>query len=186
MVAESRTVARTAAHAAASSRFDWLLAAAEMAVPATGGWQARACSQPSAWTGFPRVAVRTPGPGAAAIGVMRDFATATATRWGAGGRCADIAVVVSELVTNALRHAVPGCSYAGPGRGVRFGMLQSGPAVLCAVVDPSQELPAAPNPEPFAESGRGLQVVGVLSDDWGYTRLNRPGKVVWALFGGAG
>jgi hypothetical protein len=181
-VAESRTIARTTAHAAASGKFDWLLAAAEMAAPATGGWPARLAD----WTGFPRVAVRTPGPGAAAIRVMRDFAAATAARWGAAGRGDDIAIVVSELVTNALRHAAPACGHSGPGRGVRFGMLQCGPAVLCAVVDPSAELPAAPEPVPFAESGRGLQVVGALSDAWGYTRLSRPGKVVWALFGDVG
>jgi len=91
-----------------------------------------------------------------------------------------------EALTNALRHATPACGYSGPGRGVRFGMLQCGPALLCAVVDPSSQLPARPAPERFAESGRGLQVVGALSDDWGYARLSRPGKVVWALFGGAG
>jgi hypothetical protein len=181
LVAESRTKARTTAHAVASSKFDWLLAAAEMAAPAIGGWPAR--SSPAAgWTGFPRMAVRTPGPGAAAIRVMRDFAVATADRWGASGRGEDIAIVVSELVTNALRHATPACDYSGPGRGVRFGMLQCGPAVLCAVADPSPQLPAGPAPERFAESGRGLQVVGSLSDGWGCARLSRPGKVVWALF----
>jgi Histidine kinase-like ATPase domain len=182
-VAESRTIARTTAHAAASSKFDWLLAAAEMAAPATGGWPARS-GPATGWTGFPRVAVRTPGPGAAAIGAIRDFATATAVRWGAAGRGDDIAIVVSELVTNAFRHAIPACGYSGPGRGVRFGMLQCGPAILCAVVDPSPQVPAAPAPERFAESGRGLQVVGALSDDWGYATLSRPGKVVWAVFGG--
>jgi histidine kinase-like protein len=184
-VAESRTIARTTAHAAASGKFDWLLAAAEMAAPATGGWPARSATGADL-TGFPRVAVRTPGPGAAAIRVMRDFATATAARWGATGRGDDIAIVVSELVTNAFRHATPACDYSGPGRGVRFGMLQCGPAVLCAVVDPSPHLPPAPAPERFAECGRGLQVVGALSDDWGYTTLSRRGKVVWALFGAAG
>ena len=37
----------------------------------------------------------------------RDFAVATVQRWGAAECADDVAIVVSELVTNALRHALP-------------------------------------------------------------------------------
>ena len=53
--------------------------------------------------------------------------------------------------------------------------------LLCAVADPS---PAAPVPRPAAalgETGRGLHIVGALSDGWGYT-ASGTGKVVWAMF----
>ena len=94
----------------------------------------------------------------------------------------DIAIVVSELLTNALRHALPAPGDLRPRRPVRLGLLQPGPCVLCAVSDPSDQLPAPREPDWLDETGRGLHVVSALSDDWGCTAPNRLGKVVWATF----
>jgi hypothetical protein len=44
-------------------------------------------------------------------------------------------------------------------------------------------LPAAPDPAPHAidtETGRGLEIVSVLSDRWGFYRPDAGGKIVWA------
>jgi hypothetical protein len=41
------------------------------------------------------------------VSVGRDFALTVMNRWGAAQRGDDMAVVVSELLTNALRHALP-------------------------------------------------------------------------------
>ena len=60
--------------------------------------------------------------------------------------------MVSEMVTNALRHALPGPGDAGPRRPVRLGLLQQGPWVLCAVADPGNSGSGAANPR---SAGRG-------------------------------
>jgi anti-sigma regulatory factor (Ser/Thr protein kinase) len=95
-------------------------------------------------------------------------------------RSEDIAIVISELLTNALRHALPEPGHTWP---IRLGLLQPGPCLLCAVTDPSRAapIPQAP-PELLPETGRGLHIICALSDRWGYTTLSDTGKVVWAAF----
>jgi hypothetical protein len=44
-------------------------------------------------------------------------------------------------------------------------------------------LPVAPNPAPHAidaETGRGLEIVSMISDRWGFYRPDAGGKIVWA------
>lgn len=154
----------------------WLAPAAEMAA-ACDGWPLAA----QAGGGFPRVATRTPGPGPSSVRAARDFAVGTLRRWGIGDRCDDIVVVVSELLTNALRHARPAAA-AWPCSPVRLGLVHPGPYLVCAVADPSDQPPQPREPGWFDETGRGLHVVGSLSDGWGYTPPTRRGKVVWARF----
>jgi anti-sigma regulatory factor (Ser/Thr protein kinase) len=96
-------------------------------------------------------------------------------------RSPDITLVVSELLTNALRHGLPGCGDARPQRPVWLGLLQPGPCVLCAVADPSKAAPAPQAPGSLAETGRGLHIICALSDQWGYAPSDT-GKVVWAMF----
>jgi len=112
----------------------------------------------------------------------RDFAVATVRRWGAAECADDVAIVASELVTNALRHALPGSGEAQPRRPVRLGLLQPGPCVLCAVADPGRAVPVMAEADVLAETGRGLHVVGTLADLWGYTTPSDKGKAVWAMF----
>ena len=86
---------------------------------------------------------------------------------------ADIAaLLVSELVTNALRHAT------GP-IGVRL-VRPVGPAgvLLVEVSDPLPDLPRERVARPEDESGRGLQLVAGACVRWG-TRLGETGKTVW-------
>jgi anti-sigma regulatory factor (Ser/Thr protein kinase) len=112
----------------------------------------------------------------------REFAVATVQRWGAAERTDDVAVVVSELVSNAMRHALPDSGGTRPCRLVRLALLQPGPCVLCAVADPGRTAPVVKEADLLAETGRGLHVVGALSDTWGYTVPSELGKVVWAMF----
>lgn len=164
----------------------WLAPAVAMAAAASGARQRTPGRASTDWTCFPRLAQRTPRMGTESVGPARDFCLSTMRRWGVTGRGDDVAVVVSELLTNALHHAVPQArSAAGtpPSRWpVRLGLVQPGHFVLCAVTDPSPRLPEVKDPDYLAESGRGLHVISALSDRWGCTAPTEAGKVVWALF----
>ncbi len=107
----------------------------------------------------------------------------------------DVAAVVSEFMTNALRHSLAGAeAHTGaaadlddpvgtPWLPIRLGLLHPGPCVLCAVADPSTLAPVTRRPGPLEESGRGLQLVESLSDQWGFCPApDGRGKVVWAAF----
>jgi hypothetical protein len=166
----------------AASGHGWLAPVVEMAAVASGNWPLWPEPGPRGWTCFPRVAIRSPGVNPRPARAARDFAVATLQRWGAAGRTEDVAIVVSELVTNAFRHALPDSGETQPGSLVRLGLLQPGPCVLCAVADPSRTAPVAKEADLLAETGRGLRVVGALADTWGYTPPNDMGKVVWAMF----
>jgi hypothetical protein len=136
------------------------------------------------WTRSP-ITTQTLNMDAGAVRAGREFCMAALRRWGATQRCEDITIVVSELLTNALRHAVPGLSRNRPNWPVRLGLLCSEPCVLCAVADPSSSIPVPKKPGRLAETGRGLHVVSSLSDKWGYATYTTPsdaGKVVWAVF----
>jgi anti-sigma regulatory factor (Ser/Thr protein kinase) len=161
-----------------------------MAAAASGARQRTPGLAATDWTCFPRLAMRTPGQDTRSVGTARDFCLSTMRRWGVTDRGDDVAVVVSELLTNALRHAVPQGRLAdgspgGAGRHrwpVRLGLVQPGQFVLCAVADPSPRPPEPKDPDYLAESGRGLHVISALSDRWGWTVPAESGKVVWALF----
>jgi anti-sigma regulatory factor (Ser/Thr protein kinase) len=164
-----------------STGWRWLMLAAQMAGLAGGnGW---ASPEPAIGPDrLPRIATRTPGQGTGSVRAAREFTLATLRRWGAAERSEDIAIVVSELLTNALRHALPALGAARPRRSIQLGLLQSGPRVLCAVADPRKATPAPLTPDPLAESGHGLHIICALSDTWGYAILGDTGKVVWAAF----
>jgi len=159
----------------------WLSPVLRMAAVASGNWPLSARPAAGGWTCFPRLALRTPGIDARSVRAGRDFAIATMHRWGAAEQSDDIAVVVSELLTNALRHALPDAGQASR-RAVRLALLQPGRSVICAVADPSPRTPASRQPGALCEGGRGLHVIDALADSWGCTPPSHAGKVVWALF----
>ncbi|MET9772899.1 ATP-binding protein [Streptomyces sp. NPDC006367] len=82
-------------------------------------------------------------------------------------------LLVSELVTNALRHAT------GP-VGVRLVRHPDGlrGVLLVEVSDPLPEPPRARAPRLEDEGGRGLQLVASSARRWG-TRPGGTGKAVW-------
>src|SRR5258706_3351388 len=130
----------------------WLAPVAEMADGAGGNWPLPPEPGPRAGMCRPKVATRTPGTDAGSVRATRDFTIATLQRWGATDRREDIAVVVSELLTNALRHALPGPGAPRPRCPFRLGLLQPGPCLLCAVADPSQQPPGPQAPGCRAET----------------------------------
>ncbi len=83
------------------------------------------------------------------------------------------ALLVSELVTNALRHAT------GP-IGVRLVCPRDGAdgVLLVEVSDPLPDLPRERVAHPDDEDGRGLRLVASVASRWG-TRPGEAGKTVW-------
>ena len=160
----------------------WLMPAAEMAGLASGRWPPSPDPALARWVWLPRIAARTLGTDPGSVRTARDFTVATLRQWGMAECSPDIAIVVSELMTNALRHALSGSGDTRPRRPIRLGLLQPGPCVLCAVADPGKTVPALRTPSSLDETGRGLHLIRALSDQWGYTTPSQTGKVVWALF----
>ncbi|MFE9564072.1 ATP-binding protein [Streptomyces sp. NPDC006487] len=128
-----------------------------------------------------------------AVRGARTFTRSTLAQWGLDDRFDDVALVVSELVTNALRHALPDDSRPAAGESeppVRLHLMRWSTRLVCAVRDPSEDRPGGSfAPEATErncdlESGRGLFLVDSYSDSWGWHPLagRLTGKVVWALF----
>jgi hypothetical protein len=155
--------------------------AAEMAGLASSTVQSSPSSATKGWARQPRIATCIPGGSAGSVRTARNFTIATLHRWGAAEGGHDIAIVVSELLTNALRHALAGSGDAPGRRLIRVGLLLLRPCLLCAVADPSTVAPVLRQPGAIGETGRGLHIVCALSDRWGYT-TSGAGKVVWAMF----
>ncbi|NUR01143.1 MAG: ATP-binding protein [Streptomyces sp.] len=109
----------------------------------------------------------------------RRFTRGTLQRWDLAALCESIELVASELVTNALRYAVP---VGAPGAPIRLSLVRWTSRVVCAVRDPSAVAPVAKDPDFVAETGRGLHLVDSFSENWGWHPLSDAGKVVWALF----
>ncbi|MFJ3666172.1 ATP-binding protein [Streptomyces sp. NPDC090106] len=92
--------------------------------------------------------------------------------WGLDGVCDVTALLVSELVTNALRHAT------GP-IGVRLVRpARPGDVLRVEVSDPLPDPPRERVARPDDENGRGLALVAHVSLRWG-TRPGGTGKTVW-------
>ena len=84
--------------------------------------------------------------------------------------CDDVALVVSEMVTNAVRHAAPP---------VRLEVEVTDTEVVVAVCDGTPGLPVVREPSDSAEGGRGMLLVDLLTSEHG-VRSQPPGKTVWA------
>nr|WP_203605983.1 SpoIIE family protein phosphatase [Streptomyces sp. SID8014] len=104
-----------------------------------------------------------------AVGAARNAANEKLTEWGLEGNAFVTELIVSELVTNAVRHA------GGP-IGLR---LIRGELLYCEVTDPSNTQPRLRRARTTDEGGRGLFLVAQLSRRWG-SRYGQNGKTIWA------
>ncbi|WP_269856934.1 SpoIIE family protein phosphatase [Streptomyces sp. RPT161] len=104
----------------------------------------------------------------ALAGEARRFTRGTLASWGLCSLAEITELLVSELVTNALRHA-------GPPRQLR---LFRDRTLTVEVADTSRQIPLLRPVEEDLESGRGMRLVNELAHRWG-SRMTRHGKVVW-------
>ncbi|MDX3783831.1 SpoIIE family protein phosphatase [Streptomyces europaeiscabiei] len=99
----------------------------------------------------------------------RKLATDQLTRWGLEEAAFVTELVVSELVTNAIRYG---------GAPIQLRLIRDR-TLICEVSDASSTSPHLRRARSFDEGGRGLLLVAQLTDRWG-SRPSGAGKTIWA------
>ncbi|MCF2538670.1 SpoIIE family protein phosphatase [Streptomyces nigra] len=107
-------------------------------------------------------------PEDAAPGRARRLARGALSGWGMEELTDSVELLVSEIVTNAVRYA---------SRPVTLRLLRTD-VLRCEVGDDVPQLPRLRQARATDEDGRGLYLVNRLARRWGATRLST-GKVVW-------
>ncbi|MEV6057264.1 SpoIIE family protein phosphatase [Streptomyces sp. NPDC052107] len=105
----------------------------------------------------------------AAVRTARHLAARQLSTWRLEHLLPTVELIVSELVTNAIRYG------GGP---VRLRLIQH-QVLTCEVSDTSTSHPRPRHPSTLDENGRGLFLIARLSRRWG-SRSASNGKVVWA------
>lgn len=132
-------------------------------------------------------------PRSESVKIARDFTRVTLRDWDAAALFDDMGLVVSELVTNALRYGLvsdiedpsgllPLPMTKSSAYPIELSLLRNGLHIMCAVADPSTRAPKRREPDHLTETGRGLHLVEFLSCEWGWSPRGEEGKAVWALF----
>jgi serine phosphatase RsbU (regulator of sigma subunit)/PAS domain-containing protein len=102
------------------------------------------------------------------VAEARAAAAARVTSWGLDQLAFATELVVSELVTNAIRYA------GGP---VKVRLIRD-EVLICEVTDPSNTQPRLLRATSTDEGGRGLYIVAQCTTRWG-CRYGRRGKTIW-------
>jgi anti-sigma regulatory factor (Ser/Thr protein kinase) len=104
------------------------------------------------------------------VGDLRRFALSASRDQGFTGDVDVLALLVSEVATNALLH----------GRGeVRLSVMRRAGCLRVEVADGSDHMPVRRQATPMAEGGRGIALLDALSEAWGAQASPPQGKVVW-------
>ncbi|MGW0770212.1 SpoIIE family protein phosphatase [Streptomyces sp. NPDC002676] len=113
----------------------------------------------------------------AAVAPVRSACALRLTEWGLEHIAFNAELIVSELITNAVRYGT---------EPIALRLLRTGPAggpdpgtLIFEVSDGSSTSPRLRRAKDTDEGGRGLFLVARLSERWG-TRYTSTGKVIWA------
>ncbi|MFH8412911.1 SpoIIE family protein phosphatase [Streptomyces collinus] len=109
-----------------------------------------------------------PGDPAVVAGIRANV-TGRLRVWGLEELAFTTELIVSELVTNAIRYGI------GP---IRLRVLRDGDSLICEVADGSSTSPHLRRAAITDEGGRGLFLVARFARRWG-TRYMARGKVIW-------
>ena len=110
-----------------------------------------------------------------AVPCARLHARQVVREWGLPDLADTAELLVSELMTNAIRASAGILCPA-----VALWLFSDGRCVAIQVWDGSSEMPLRRDADADSESGRGLLLVESLSTEWGSYR-KADGKVVWAV-----
>ncbi|MGW7256727.1 SpoIIE family protein phosphatase [Streptomyces sp. NPDC054834] len=91
-------------------------------------------------------------------------------RWSLSEIAFTAELVVSELVTNAIRYGA---------RPIRLRLIHDAATLICEVSDSNHTAPHLRRAKTFDEGGRGLLLVAQLTQRWG-SRHTAEGKTIWA------
>ncbi|MFD7438814.1 SpoIIE family protein phosphatase [Streptomyces sp. NPDC059861] len=105
----------------------------------------------------------------AVVATARSLVQRQLTVWGLQATAFVTELVVSELVTNAIRHA------EGP---VHLRVIRDHHVLICEVSDRSTTAPHLRYARSGDEGGRGLFLIAELTQRWG-TRFSDSGKTIW-------
>ncbi|MPY57018.1 SpoIIE family protein phosphatase [Streptomyces spongiae] len=105
----------------------------------------------------------------AMVATARQHASEQLTLWGLDEAAFVTELVVSELVTNAIRYG---------GSPIQLRLIRDR-SLICEVSDASSTSPHLRRARTYDEGGRGLLLVAQLTDRWG-TRPSGTGKTIWA------
>nr|WP_308298739.1 SpoIIE family protein phosphatase [Streptomyces sp. GESEQ-35] len=119
--------------------------------------------------GTDRVATWDVIPDPAHVAVTRQQATEQLAAWGLDEEAFVTELVVSELVTNAIRYGEPP---------IRLRLIRDR-TLICEVSDGSSTSPHLRRAHAYDEGGRGLLLVAQLTQRWGSRQTVR-GKTIWA------
>ncbi|MDX2683005.1 ATP-binding SpoIIE family protein phosphatase [Streptomyces sp. NY05-11A] len=107
-------------------------------------------------------------PDTAQVPRARKFAVDQVDAWGLEEASFVTELVVSELVTNAIRYGEPP---------IKLRLIRD-TSLICEVSDASNTAPHLRRARAFDEGGRGLLLVAQLTQGWG-TRHTTNGKTIW-------
>ncbi|MFF6955599.1 ATP-binding protein [Streptomyces sp. NPDC008317] len=102
------------------------------------------------------------------VGRLRHISAAKVRPWGLNSLMDDVQLLVSELVTNALRYGDDG--------EIGFRLVITLQGVLIAVNDGSGRRLRLSVVDEESETGRGLFLVAAIADDWG---VSPDGTTTW-------
>ncbi|MGW1275259.1 SpoIIE family protein phosphatase, partial [Streptomyces sp. NPDC002491] len=106
----------------------------------------------------------------ALVAPIRKQAVEQLARWGLSDASFTTELVVSELVTNAIRYG---------SRPIRLRLIHDATTLICEVSDHSHTAPHLRRAKTWDEGGRGLLLVAQLTQRWG-SRHTAEGKTIWA------
>lgn len=119
----------------------------------------------------PDVARRRLDPEPRSVREARALARERLADWGLDELADTLELLVSEVVTNAVRHS-------GSARPVDLRLVRTD-SLLCEVTDGGRDLPELRDAGPDDEAGRGLRVVNALAREWGAGRSADGTTSVW-------
>jgi PAS domain S-box-containing protein len=119
--------------------------------------------------GADRVATWDVSPDPARVAAVRQSVTDRLTEWGLDETAFVTELVVSELVTNAIRYGEPP---------IQLRLIRDR-TLICEVSDASSTSPHLRRAHAYDEGGRGLLLVAQLTQRWG-SRQTGAGKTIWA------
>ncbi|GAA3291526.1 hypothetical protein GCM10020295_08560 [Streptomyces cinereospinus] len=117
-----------------------------------------------------RVAAWDLPPDPTVVARARRCTTDQLTAWGLDEATFVTELMVSELVTNAIRYGRPP---------IQLRLIHENTTLICEVSDSSSTAPHMRRARTYDEGGRGLLLVAQLSQRWG-TRHAPVGKTIWA------